>query len=46
MADLLTSLGEAGMYHPRWTREIHDEWIRNLIENRGKMGSDPRKARS
>jgi predicted nucleic acid-binding protein len=38
MADLLTSLGEAGLYHPRWTREIHDEWIRNVIENRGESG--------
>lgn len=38
MADLLTSLGEAGLFHPRWTREIHDEWIRNLIDNRGKSG--------
>ena len=35
MADLLTSLGEAGLFHPRWTHEIHEEWIRNLIENRG-----------
>lgn len=33
MADLLTSLGEAGLYYPRWTREIHGEWIRNVIEN-------------
>ncbi len=39
MADLLTSLGEAGLYHPRWTQEIHDEWIRNLIENRGQGGT-------
>jgi hypothetical protein len=39
MADLLTSLGEAGLYHPRWTREIHEEWIRNLIENRRSSGT-------
>lgn len=39
MADLLTSLGEAGLYHPRWTREIHEEWIRNVIENRGASGT-------
>jgi len=39
MADLLTSLGEAGLYHPRWTREIHEEWIRNVIENRGPSGT-------
>ncbi len=39
MADLLTSLGEAGLYHPRWTDEIHEEWIRNVIENRGASGT-------
>jgi hypothetical protein len=38
MADLLTSLGEAGIYRPRWTNEIHEEWIRNVIENRGTGG--------
>lgn len=39
MADLLTSLGEAGLYHPRWTHEIHEEWIRSVIENRGSSGT-------
>ena len=39
MTDLLTSLGEAGLYHPRWTHEIHEEWIRNVIENRGSSGT-------
>ncbi len=39
MADLLTSLGEAGLYRPRWTRDIHEEWIRNVIENRGSSGT-------
>jgi len=39
MADLLTSLGEAGLYHPRWTSEIHDEWIRNVIGNRGQSSA-------
>lgn len=34
LADLLTSLGEAGLFRPRWTHEIHEEWIRNVIENR------------
>lgn len=38
MADLLTSLGEAGLYQPRWTHEIHDEWIRNVIAQRGERG--------
>ena len=39
MADLLTSLGEAGLFHPRWTAEIHEEWIRSVIENRGPSGT-------
>lgn len=39
MADLLTSLGEAGLFHPRWTNKIHEEWIRNVIENRGPSGT-------
>lgn len=38
MADLLTSLGEAGLYQPKWTKDIHEEWIRNVIENRGATG--------
>jgi len=42
MADLLTSLGEAGLYHPRWTHEIHEEWIRNLLESRGRGGTGTR----
>ncbi len=25
MADLLTSLGETGLYHPKWTRDIHED---------------------
>jgi predicted nucleic acid-binding protein len=38
MADLLVSLGEASLFRPRWTQEIHDEWIRNVIEHRGESG--------
>ncbi len=34
LADLLTSLGVAGLFYPRWTNAIHDEWIRNVLENR------------
>jgi predicted nucleic acid-binding protein len=39
LADLLTSLGEAGLFRPRWTQAIHDEWIRNVIEQRGESGA-------
>jgi predicted nucleic acid-binding protein len=33
MTDLVLSLGEAGLYRPRWTLEIHEEWIRNVLED-------------
>ncbi len=38
MADLLTSLGEAGLHHPKWTHAIHEEWIRNVMEKLGSKG--------
>ncbi len=38
LADLLTSLGQAGIFQPRWTHEIHEEWIRNVLENRRESG--------
>ena len=34
LADLLTSLGVAGLFYPRWTHTIHDEWMRNLLKQR------------
>ena len=33
MTDLILSLGEAGLFRPRWTIEIHEEWIRNVLED-------------
>lgn len=33
MTDLILSLGEAGLFRPRWTNEIHEEWVRNVLEN-------------
>jgi hypothetical protein len=33
LRDLLVSLAVDGIYGARWTAEIHDEWIRNLVEN-------------
>jgi predicted nucleic acid-binding protein len=32
--DMLLSLATAGLYHARWTMQIHDEWARNLAKNR------------
>jgi hypothetical protein len=33
LRDLLIELAGAGLYHGRWTEEIHREWIENLLEN-------------
>lgn len=32
--DLLVRLGGTGLFRVRWTNEIHEEWIRNVLENR------------
>jgi len=29
--DFLLHLAATGIYQPKWTSEIHDEWIRNLL---------------
>lgn len=33
LRDLLVSLARTGLFHARWTDEIHNEWIDNLLEN-------------
>lgn len=32
--DLLMSLAQAGLYHARWTHDIEDEWVRNVLADR------------
>jgi len=34
LRDLLMHLALTGLFHARWTDEIHEEWMRNLLENR------------
>lgn len=34
LRDLLVSLAVDGIFGARWTADIHDEWIRNLVEKR------------
>ncbi len=34
LSDLLLSLATEDIFHARWTAEIHDEWIRNLLKAR------------
>jgi hypothetical protein len=31
--DLVVRLAQAGLLQARWTDEIHDEWIRNVLKN-------------
>ncbi|MEM6159946.1 PIN domain-containing protein [Erwinia sp. P6884] len=33
LRDLLMRLGLSGLYQPKWSATIHDEWQRNLINN-------------
>lgn len=39
--DLLLSLGVAELFRPRWTNQIHNEWMRSLLANRPDL--DPAK---
>ncbi len=38
LRDLLVRLARTGLFRARWTDAIHDEWIRNLLENRSDQG--------
>lgn len=41
MTDLILSLRSAELFHPRWTDQIHEEWMRNLLADRPDL--DPAK---
>lgn len=34
LRDLLMSVATTEQFRARWTNEIHDEWVRNLLKNR------------
>jgi predicted nucleic acid-binding protein len=34
LRDLLVRLAGTGLFRARWTNEIHEEWIRNVLESR------------
>ncbi len=38
--DLLLSLARAGLYHSRWTAQIQQEWMRNLLKNRADINPE------
>lgn len=31
--DILLSLADVGLFKPKWTDQIQDEWIKNLLKN-------------
>ena len=35
--DLIVRLAQAGLIQARWTAEIHDEWMRNVLKNNPKL---------
>lgn len=37
LRDLLLHLAWQGLYRPKWTNEINDEWKRNLLKNRNNI---------
>ena len=37
LRDFLLTLATTGLYRARWTDEIHDEWIRHLIQKRPEL---------
>jgi predicted nucleic acid-binding protein len=40
LRDLLIELSAGGMFRARWTRQIHDEWIENLLRSRPDLGRE------
>ena len=32
--DILLNVAVKGLYQPKWSSEIQDEWLRNLVVNR------------
>jgi predicted nucleic acid-binding protein len=40
LRDLLMELGVGEVFEPRWTEEIHEEWIRNVLLNNRNLTSE------
>ncbi len=37
LRDFLVTLATSGLFSAKWTEQIHDEWIRNLVKNRPEL---------
>lgn len=40
LRDLLMQLALIGAYRARWSEQIHDEWTRNVLNNRPDLTSE------
>ena len=40
LRDLLMHLALTDLYRAKWTNEIHDEWIRNVLANRDDLSQE------
>jgi predicted nucleic acid-binding protein len=38
--DLVVRLAQAGLFQARWSDEIHDEWMRNLLKNNPRVSRE------
>jgi hypothetical protein len=38
--DLVVRLAQAGLFQARWSDEIHEEWIRNLLKNNPRVSRE------
>lgn len=38
--DLLLHMANMNLFFPKWTGQIHEEWIRNLLKNRLDLSSE------
>ncbi len=40
LRDLIVRLAQASLIHARWTDEIHDEWMRNVLKSNSKLSRE------
>jgi predicted nucleic acid-binding protein len=40
LRDLLMQLALSDLYRARWTEQIHDEWMRNVLKNRADLSKE------
>lgn len=40
LRDLLMQLAQTGLFRARWTNQIHDEWMENLLKDRTELKRD------